>query len=164
MKDFPSHLVLDTLETEKQSLADYNDKVLLIVNTASECGFTGQYQELESIYQQYKDKGFSILAFPCNQFAQQEPGSNLQIRQFCEQTYGITFPIFAKVHVNGVETHPLYQWLKDSAPGVLGSQRIKWNFTKFLVSADRSRVHRYSPTTLPSQIVPEIEKELSFKN
>ncbi|MFM2483066.1 glutathione peroxidase [Celerinatantimonas sp. YJH-8] len=162
MKEFPVDLELLTLANQKQSLAAYNDKVLLIVNTASECGFTGQYQELETIYEQYRNHSFSVLGFPCNQFAQQEPGSNLQIQQFCEQTYGVSFPMFDKVNVNGINTHPLFEWLKSAAPGVLGSQRIKWNFTKFLVSADRQRVRRYSPTTQPMQLVADIETELGI--
>lgn len=139
-----------------QSLADYEGQVLLIVNTASKCGFTPQYAGLEELQQKYYNQGFSILAFPCNQFAKQEPGSNEEIQNFCRINYQVTFPVFAKIDVNGSNAHPLYQYLKSSKPGVLSTGQIKWNFTKFLIDRTGQVVKRYAPTVKPEVIEPDI--------
>ena len=147
----------DTLQGRPQSLAQYAGKVLLIVNTASQCGFTPQYAGLEALYQKYKDRGLIILGFPCNQFGAQEPGSADEIGAFCQKNYGVSFPMFAKIEVNGDNAHPLYQHLKKSAPGVLGSEAIKWNFTKFLVDKTGKVVKRYAPTDTPQSIEKDIE-------
>jgi glutathione peroxidase len=142
------------------SLAAYAGKVLLIVNTASKCGFTPQYAGLEALHRDYADRGFEILAFPCNQFGEQEPGDAAEIANFCSLTYDVTFPVFAKVDVNGGEADPLFERLKADAPGVLGSKAIKWNFTKFLVDREGNVVDRYAPTTKPADIRTDIEKLL----
>jgi glutathione peroxidase len=139
----------------------FKGKVLLIVNTASKCGFTPQYQSLEVLNQEYKDKGLVILGFPCNQFGKQEQGNEEEISQFCELNFGVTFPLFSKIEVNGVNTHPLYQQLKKSAKGLLGSESIKWNFTKFLVDKNGKVVNRYAPTTKPEELKELIEKLLA---
>ena len=138
-------------------LAAYAGKVLLIVNTASKCGFTPQYEGLEALHRDYADRGFEVLAFPCNQFGAQEPGDAAEIANFCTLTYDVTFPVFAKVDVNGGEADPLFDRLKSDAPGVLGSKAIKWNFTKFLVNREGKVVHRYAPTTKPEEIAADIE-------
>ena len=150
----------DTLQGQTQPLATYAGKVLLIVNTASQCGFTPQYAGLEALYQKYKDRGLIILGFPCNQFGAQEPGSADEIGAFCQKNYGVSFPMFAKIEVNGDNAHPLYQHLKKSAPGVLGSEAIKWNFTKFLIDRNGQVVRRYAPTDTPEKIAEDIEKLL----
>ena len=142
---------------ESQDLNDYQGKVLLIVNTASKCGFTPQYTGLESLHQTYGERGFSVLAFPCNQFGGQEPGSEEEIQSFCDLNYQTSFPLFSKIEVNGAASHPLYTHLKEQAPGVLGSKRIKWNFTKFLVNREGEVVTRYSPSTKPEAIARDIE-------
>ncbi|MPQ57363.1 glutathione peroxidase [Duganella sp. FT27W] len=139
----------------------YQGKVLLIVNTASQCGFTPQYKGLEAVYQQFRDKGVEVLGFPCNQFGAQEPGGASEIGAFCEKNYGVTFPLFAKIDVNGDAAHPLFAKLKHDAPGILGTERIKWNFTKFLVRKDGTVFARYAPTTKPESIVADIEKLLA---
>jgi glutathione peroxidase len=149
-----------TIRGEEQSLADYKGKVLLIVNTASKCGFTPQYKELQELYEQYRDRGFVVLGFPCNQFGHQEPGTEEEIEQFCQVNYGVTFPMFAKVDVNGENAHPLFQYLKEKAPGVLGTKAIKWNFTKFLVDRNGNVVARFASQTRPSELKSEIEKLL----
>ncbi|MGX4642888.1 glutathione peroxidase [Massilia sp. SYSU DXS3249] len=141
-------------------LSRYRGKVLLIVNTASECGFTPQYQGLEQVYQQFRERGVEVLGFPCNQFGKQEPGDAAQIGAFCEKNFGVSFPLFAKVEVNGPDAHPLYRHLKSEAPGLLGTQRIKWNFTKFLVGRDGKVVKRYAPQTKPDEIAGDIAKLL----
>jgi len=141
-------------------LAGYRGKVVLIVNTASKCGFTPQYAGLQSLYDEYKDRGFVVLGFPCNQFGEQEPGDEAEIGAFCERNYGVGFPMFAKIDVNGPATHPVYAHLKQSAPGLLGSQSIKWNFTKFLVDRNGRVVERFAPTTKPEQLRKAIEKLL----
>jgi glutathione peroxidase len=143
------------------SLADFKGRVLLIVNTASKCGFTPQYAGLEELYRGRKQRGFEVLGFPCNQFGAQEPGSAEEIGTFCESKYGISFPIFAKVDVNGPATHPLYQFLKESRPGLFGSQRIKWNFTKFLVDRSGQVVDRFAPATKPQELAPRIQDLLN---
>lgn len=148
------------IDGKEQGFAEYKGKVVLIVNTASQCGFTPQYLGLEQLYQQYKSEGFVILGFPCNQFKGQEPGNNNEIASFCEKNYGVSFPMFGKIEVNGENTAPLYQTLKKEAPGLLGSQAIKWNFTKFLIGRDGHVIHRYSPTTKPEAIKGDIHKAL----
>lgn len=138
-------------------LSQYRGKVLLIVNTASQCGFTPQYKELEQLYRKYHDKGLVVLAFPCNQFGAQEPGSDSDIQQFCEINYGVSFPVMAKITVNGPDASPLFEHLKDSARGLLKTRAIKWNFTKFLVNKDGDVVKRYAPRTKPASIAASIE-------
>jgi len=142
---------------ESVSLADKAGKVLLVVNTASKCGFTPQYAGLEALWRKYRDRGFEVLAFPCNQFGHQEPGSAEDIASFCDVNFGVSFPLMAKVDVNGDGTTPLYRWLKQEAPGVLGSRRTKWNFTKFLIGRDGKVVRRYPPTAKPESLEPDIE-------
>jgi glutathione peroxidase len=144
----------------KADLAATRGKVLLIVNTASNCGFTPQYDGLEAVYEKYRDQGFEVLGFPCNQFGGQEPGESADIAQFCTKNYGVTFPMFEKVDVNGDDAHPLFKYLKNAAPGLLGTKDIKWNFTKFLVGRDGKAVDRYAPTTRPDAIAGDIEKLL----
>ncbi|WP_425229720.1 glutathione peroxidase [Sphingomonas sp.] len=139
------------------SLDTWRGKVLLIVNTASKCGFTPQYEGLEELHARYGGQGFEVLAFPCNQFGGQEPGDAAEIANFCSLTYDITFPIFAKIDVNGPKTDPLFQELKEQAPGVLGSRGIKWNFTKFLIDRDGKAVRRYAPTVKPEALTRDIE-------
>lgn len=138
----------------------YRGKVLLIVNTASKCGFTPQYKGLQELFARYKEKGLEVLGFPCNQFGKQEPGEGEQISEFCEVNYGVDFQMFSKIDVNGDGTHPLYQHLKAEAPGLLGSKAIKWNFTKFLVGKDGKVVKRYAPTDTPASIEKDIAKLL----
>ncbi|MBN9427478.1 MAG: glutathione peroxidase [Burkholderiales bacterium] len=150
----------DTLAGAPRSLAEYRGQVLLIVNTASQCGLTPQYAGLETLYQQYRERGFEVLGFPCNQFGGQEPGDAAQIGQFCETQYGVSFPMFAKIEVNGDGAHPLYRWLRKQAPGLLGTEAIKWNFTKFLIDRDGRVVERFAPTTAPAELAPAIEKLL----
>ncbi|WP_370663093.1 glutathione peroxidase [Massilia antarctica] len=142
-------------------LAMYKGQVVLVVNTASECGFTKQYKGLEVVYQQFHDKGVAVLGFPCNQFGGQEPGSESEIGAFCEKNYGVTFPLFAKIDVNGDNAHPLFQHLKKAAPGLLGTERIKWNFTKFLIGKDGKVYKRYAPATRPEELVADIETLLA---
>ncbi len=151
----------EKLEGGDQSLADYKGKVLLIVNTASKCGFTPQFEGLEKVYENLKDKGLVVLGFPCNQFASQDPGSNSEIGDFCQRNYGVSFPMFAKIDVNGSDAHPLYKFLSKEAKGILGSEAIKWNFTKFLVGRDGNVIDRYAPTTKPEDMVKDIEKALA---
>jgi glutathione peroxidase len=146
-----------SLDGKPVDLAAYRGKPLLIVNTASECGFTPQYAGLQSLYDQYRDRGLVVLGFPCNQFGKQEPGSEVQIAEFCEKNYGVTFPMFAKVDVNGDDAHPLFKHLKQTKPGVLGTEGIKWNFTKFLVNKEGEVVERYAPQTKPEEIAEDIE-------
>lgn len=138
-------------------LASKVGKVLLIVNTASKCGFTPQYAGLEKLYTRYRDRGFEVLAFPCNQFGGQEPGDAQEIAGFCQANYGVSFPLMAKVEVNGSAAPPLYEWLKSQAPGIFGSRRIKWNFTKFLIGRDGQVVRRYAPNAKPENIATDIE-------
>ena len=145
---------------EEISLADKAGKVLLVVNTASRCGFTPQYDGLEALYRKFKDQGFEVVAFPCNQFGAQEPGNADEIATFCKLTYDVTFPLMAKVDVNGDGAAPLYQWMKGEAPGLMGSKSIKWNFTKFLIDRGGKVVRRYAPTDKPEGIEKDIEKLL----
>ena len=151
---------LQTIDGASCSLRDYAGKALLIVNVASQCGFTPQYAGLEALYRRYRDRGFTILGFPCNQFGHQEPGDEQEILRFCSTQYEVTFPLFAKVEVNGGNTHPLYQHLKKAAPGVLGSESIKWNFTKFLIDPSGQRISRYAPNDKPEALAPHIEAAL----
>jgi glutathione peroxidase len=136
----------------ERSLGDYRGKVLLIVNVASRCGFTPQYTGLQALYRKYQDRGFEILGFPCNQFGSQEPGSEADIQAFCSTTYDVSFPLFAKVDVNGEHAHPVYRLLKGEKPGILGTEAIKWNFTKFLVNRQGEVVKRYAPTDKPEDL------------
>ena len=153
-----------TLNTgEQTTLEQYKGKVLLIVNTASKCGFTPQYEGLEALYKKYHDKGFEILGFPCDQFGHQEPGSDEDIAQFCTLNFGVSFPLFKKTNVNGPDANPLCEALKNEAPGLLGSKRIKWNFTKFLINVEGKVLKRYAPTIKPSSIDSDIA-ELLEKN
>jgi len=149
-----------TADGSAASLESHRGKVLLIVNTASKCGFTPQYDGLEALHRDYAERGFEVLAFPCNQFGGQEPGDAAEIANFCTLTYDVTFPVFAKIDVNGAGADPLFERLKSDAPGVLGSKAIKWNFTKFLVGRDGEVVDRYAPTTKPEDIRKDIEKLL----
>lgn len=141
------------------SLEDYRGQVLLIVNTASKCGFTPQFAGLEKLYKDYQERGLTILGFPCNQFGKQDPGSNDEIQEFCQLNYGVSFPVFGKIDVNGSNADPLFDYLKTAAPGTLG-RRIKWNFTKFLINRDGEVVKRYAPTTKPEAIAADIEAVL----
>jgi glutathione peroxidase len=150
-----------TITGEVRSLADYRGKTLLVVNVASRCGFTPQYAGLEALYRKYKEQGLVVLGFPCDQFGHQEPGSEADIQQFCTSTYNVTFPLFAKIDVNGPGTHPLYEFLKSARPGVLGTEGIKWNFTKFLIDARGEVVERYSPRDAPDRIEPTVSALLA---
>jgi glutathione peroxidase len=146
-----------SLDGKPVPLKEFAGKVILIVNTASKCGFTPQYEGLEALYRQYRDRGLVVLGFPCNQFGAQEPGSATEIGSFCEKNYGVSFPMFGKIDVNGDAAHPLYQWLKKNARGLLGSERIKWNFTKFLLDRQGNIVERYAPTKKPQDLAQDIE-------
>jgi len=149
-----------TLDGDETALADYKGQVLLIVNTASKCGFTPQYEGLEKLHRELGPSGLSVLGFPCDQFGHQEPGDEEEIRTFCSLSYDVTFPMFAKVEVNGDGAHPLWRWLKEEKPGLLGMKGIKWNFTKFLVDREGRVVSRYAPTDKPESIRKDIEKLL----
>ena len=145
-----------TIDGASQSMAEYKGKALLIVNVASQCGFTPQYTGLEALYAAYKDKGFAVLGFPCDQFGHQEPGTDAEIQSFCTLNYQLTFPLFAKVEVNGSNAHPLFRLLKSERPGLLGTEAVKWNFTKFLVGKDGTVLKRYAPTDTPEQITKDV--------
>jgi glutathione peroxidase len=151
---------IKTIDGQEKTLAEYRGKVLLIVNVASHCGFTGQYAGLESLYRKYSERGLVVLGFPCNQFAGQEPGDESEIKSFCSLKYDVTFPMFSKVDVNGKDAHPLYEFLKSSQPGLLGVQRIGWNFTKFLVDRNGNVVKRFGALVTPISIEREIENLL----
>ncbi len=151
------------IQGKEESLTDKKGKVLLIVNTASKCGFTPQFQGLEDLYKKYHSQGLEILGFPCNQFGSQDPGENEEILAFCQTNYGVTFPMFAKVDVNGPDAHPLFKHLKAEAPGVLGSEAIKWNFTKFLVDQTGAVKERYAPSTDPSDLEAAITALLNAR-
>jgi glutathione peroxidase len=154
-------LDLKTIENQTQPLSQYQDQVLLVVNVASRCGFTNQYKGLQALYEQYKEQGFSVLGFPCNQFGSQEPGDEASIKTFCETSYAVTFPMFAKVDVNGNEADPFFKWLKSSKPGILGTEGIKWNFTKFLVSREGEVLKRFGSNDSPASIATDIESALN---
>jgi len=161
MNWLPLNISLDRMDGVTSCLDDYAGRVLLVVNTASQCGYTPQYEALESLQRQYSEDGLAILAFPCDQFGNQEPGSAEQIVRFCVENYGVSFPLHEKTRVNGAQTHPLFEQLKRAAPGLLGSQRVKWNFTKFLVNRSRSEVRRFAPMTSPSALTADIERFLA---
>lgn len=148
------------IKRKETTLSSYKDKVLLVVNVASKCGFTPQYTGLEGLYRKYKERGLEILGFPCNQFGAQEPGDEQEIQNFCKMNYDVSFPLFAKVNVNGGETAPIFEFLKSSKPGILGTEAIKWNFTKFLVDRSGQVVARFAPNTKPEDLEKEIEKLL----
>ena len=151
---------VDDIAGKPVKLDRYTGNVLLIVNVASKCGFTPQYTGLEALQQRFHARGFDVLGFPCNQFGGQEPGTDSEIAQFCETSFGVTFPLFAKIDVNGDRAAPLYQFLKAEKPGILGSEAIKWNFTKFLVNREGQVLKRYAPTDTPEAIAPDIDKAL----
>src|SRR5579872_1698898 len=150
-----------TLTGQEMALRDYRGKLALVVNTASKCTFTPQYEGLQELHKAYRDYGLEVLAFPCNQFGQQEPGSSDEIARFCQRHYGVTFQMFAKVAVNGQGAHPLFKWLTAAKPGILGSRSIKWNFTKFLIGRDGYALQRYGSWTKPQRIAADIEKLLA---
>ena len=160
MSDTIYQFSVKTIKGEQISLQQYQQQVLLIVNTASDCGFTGQYAGLESLYQKFKTQQLVVLGFPCNHFGAQEKGSDREISEFCQTNYGVSFPLFSKIEVNGDKTEPLYEFLKQQAPGLLGSQKIKWNFTKFLVDRQGKVLKRYASATKPKAIEDDIEKFL----
>ncbi len=151
----------NTIDGRDVALSDFKGQVLLIVNTASACGFTPQFEGLETLHQTLGPKGLAVLGFPCNQFGSQDPGSNDEIGAFCQKNYGVSFSMMAKVNVNGQDAHPLFQWLKNQAPGLLGSEGIKWNFTKFLVNRQGQVIKRYAPLDKPSAIAADIEAALA---
>jgi glutathione peroxidase len=151
---------LKTIDGRDTTLGEWRDRTLLVVNVASKCGFTPQYAGLEELWRRYKDRGLTILGFPCDQFGNQEPGSEAEIASFCSTTYGVTFPMFAKIDVNGDGAHPLYKHLKKAAPGLLGTEAVKWNFTKFLVGKDGTVLRRFAPQDAPQQLAGEIERAL----
>jgi len=149
-----------SIDGEEQPLSQYRGHPLLIVNVASKCGFTPQYAGLEALYRKYHERGLEVLGFPCDQFGHQEPGDEAQIKAFCSRTYGVTFPMFAKIKVNGAETHPLYRYLKQARPGVIGLEAVKWNFTKFLVGKDGEPLKRYAPADKPESLEADLEAAL----
>jgi glutathione peroxidase len=151
---------VQTIKGDKVRLGSYENQVMLIVNTASKCGFTPQYEGLEALYSEYKDQGLVVLGFPCNQFGRQEPDSESDIEEFCQLNYGVSFPMFAKVDVNGVDADPLFKYLKKNQKGMLGSEKIKWNFTKFLVNRDGEVIARFAPSVKPNDLTKDIESLL----
>lgn len=150
-----------TITGQAVKLDQYRGQVLLIVNTASKCGFTPQFEGLEKLWQSHGPKGLAVLGFPCNQFGGQDPGADAEIASFCQLNYGVSFPMMAKVDVNGAQAHPLYQWLTKEAPGILGTKSIKWNFTKFLIGRDGQVLGRYAPTDAPKSLIDDVEKALA---
>ena len=152
---------VDGIDGESYSLDRYRGRTILVVNTASRCGLTGQFEGLEKLHREYGERGLSVLGFPCNQFAAQDPGSDEKILSFCQTHYDVTFPMHSKVKVNGTGAHPLYKWLKAKAPGLMGSQSVKWNFTKFLVNPDGKTVERVAPRELPETLRARIETTLT---
>ncbi|MBD1381614.1 glutathione peroxidase [Metabacillus arenae] len=152
---------VNKINGEEISIREFKDKVLLIVNTASKCGFTPQYKQLQELYETFKDQGFEILGFPCNQFMNQEPGTDEEIESFCSVNYGVSFPMFAKVDVNGENAHPLFKYLTNEASGVLGTKAVKWNFTKFLIDKNGLVKERFSPNTNPLELEADIENLLN---
>jgi glutathione peroxidase len=151
---------LKTIDGKAETLGDFDGKALLIVNVASKCGFTPQYEGLEALHRRFRDRGFAVLGFPCDQFGHQEPGNEDEIAKFCSLTYDVTFPMFAKIEVNGANAHPLYKALKKEAPGLLGTEAIKWNFTKFLVDRNHNVVRRYAPNDKPESLALDVEAAL----
>ena len=152
----------ECMDGTSQAFADYKGKVLLIVNTASKCGFTPQFEGLEALYQQYKEQGLVVIGFPCNQFGAQDPGTNEEVGAFCQKNYGVSFPMMAKIDVNGKDAHPIFDWLKDQKGGLL-IDGIKWNFTKFLIGTDGQVIDRYAPITKPDALKADIEQALAAK-
>ena len=150
-----------TIDGQRKKMDEYRGKTLLVVNVASKCGFTPQYAGLQRLYEKYKDEGFTVLGFPCDQFRHQEPGNEEEIKNFCSTNYNVTFPMFSKINVNGADTHPLYAFLKSEKKGLLGSESIKWNFTKFLVDANGDVVKRYAPNETPEKISEELKAVLN---
>jgi len=150
-----------TIEGKPMRLDAYRGKVLLVVNTASKCGFTPQYDALEKLHEAHADEGFAVLGFPCNQFGGQEPGSSEEIQEFCKVRFGVTFPLHERIDVNGADAHPLFEYLKEQAPGLLGSRNVKWNFTKFLVGRDGRVIERFAPSTKPEKIESKIKEALA---
>ena len=161
MSDTVYEFTCQTGNGQSKSLEAYGGKVLLVVNTASKCGFTPQFEGLENLYEKYNEKGLEILGFPCNQFGRQDPGSNDEIQEFCQLNYGVSFPMFGKIEVNGGGADPLFKHLKKAAPGALGTERIKWNFTKFLINKHGEVLKRYAPATKPEDIEADIEALLA---
>jgi glutathione peroxidase len=155
--DFEAHQI----DGKTVALKNFEGKVMLIVNTASACGFTPQFAGLEELHKTYGDKGLVVLGFPCNQFGAQDKGSNEEIAEFCQLNYGVSFPMMAKIDVNGAQAHPLYQWLTEEAPGILGIKAIKWNFTKFLIGRDGQIIKRYAPTDTPQSLASDLEAALA---
>jgi glutathione peroxidase len=153
-------LTAKTLDGMEKPLSDFSGQVLLVVNTASRCGFTPQYEGLEALYRKYHAKGFTVLGFPCNQFGAQEPGDAAEIAQFCSRTYDVTFPMFSKIDVNGAQTDPLYRFLKGEAKGIIGTEAIKWNFTKFLVDRKGEVIARFAPSATPKELEKDVERLL----
>ena len=158
-----SRFVTDDISGQPHRLGQHAGKVVLVVNTASQCGFTPQFEGLEALWQRYREQGLVILGFPSNEFGGQDPGSNDEIASFCQRNYGVSFPMMGKIEVNGGGAHPLFQWLKAEAPGLLGTQAIKWNFTKFLVGRDGRVIKRYAPTDAPAKLAADIEAALAEK-
>ncbi len=156
----PADIPLKTIDGKDETLGAFDGQALLVVNVASKCGFTPQYEGLEELHRRFRDRGFAVLGFPCDQFGHQEPGDEAEIRRFCSLTYDVSFPMFAKIEVNGPEAHPLYKALKKEAPGLLGTEAIKWNFTKFLIDRQRRVVRRYAPTDKPESLAADIEAVL----
>ncbi|HXW96034.1 MAG TPA: glutathione peroxidase [Gemmatimonadales bacterium] len=156
-------IAVTTIDGKATTLGEYRGQVLLIVNVASQCGFTPQYEGLEVLYRRHRQEGFAVLGFPCDQFGHQEPGTEAEIQSFCTRTYAVTFPMFGKIEVNGRGAHPLYRLLRRSAPGIFGTTAIKWNFTKFLVGRDGKVLERYAPTITPDEIEPDIVRALGMK-
>jgi glutathione peroxidase len=154
-------IALKTIEGEARTLNDFAGQALLIVNVASECGFTPQYAGLEALHRRFRARGFAVLGFPCDQFGHQEPGDEAEIKNFCTEKYAVTFPMFAKIEVNGANAHPLFKALKQEAPGLLGTEGIKWNFTKFLIDRSRRVLRRYAPRDKPETLAKDIEAALS---
>lgn len=163
MSDTVHRFTANSLSGDSLPLSSFAGKVLLIVNTASKCGFTPQYRDLQALYERYRDRGFELLGFPCNQFGEQEPGDSAKIGTFCEKNYGVTFPMFEKIDVNGPHAHPLYEHLTTRKPGIFGTPSIKWNFTKFLIDRDGNVVDRFAPFTKPENISAKIEELLDKK-
>jgi len=154
-------IALKTIDGETKKLGDYAGQALLVVNVASKCGFTPQYEGLEALHRRYAERGFAVLGFPCDQFGHQEPGDESEIKNFCALKYDVTFPMFAKTDVNGANTHPLFKALKEEAPGLLGTQSIKWNFTKFLIDKQGKVVKRFAPTDKPEDLAGDVEAALA---
>lgn len=161
MSDNIHNFTVKNNKDDDVNLEEYKGKVLLIVNTASKCGFTPQYDGLQALHDEFKEQDFEVLAFPCDQFGNQEPGDDDAIEQFCSLNFGVSFPLFKKLEVNGSNADPIFTYLKSSAPGLMGSKSIKWNFTKFLIGKDGNAIKRYAPTTKPEEIKPDINKALN---